>query len=83
MREAVAGLAGGEPVGIAFAHPSSLRVLEFSVKVVRHNSEKSFCGRLWKMVSTAPTRPVRFSRWSLTLAVEPCIISPFSLKELC
>ena len=48
MRGTATSIADGERVGTAFAHPSTLRFLEFSVKVVRHRIGKSFCGRLWE-----------------------------------
>jgi hypothetical protein len=35
-------------VGRVLAHLTSLLVLDFSVKVVRHKSLVFFCGRLWK-----------------------------------
>ena len=39
-------------------HPS-LRFPESSVKVVRHRSEKSFCGRLWKRLVSLRERRAR------------------------
>ena len=52
--------AGGRRVGRAFAHPSSLRFLEFSVKVVRHRIGKTFCGRLWESARGVPAKSRTF-----------------------
>jgi hypothetical protein len=47
------GFVSGDRVRRTFAHPSSLRVPEFSVKVVRHRSGENFCGRLWKRLAVS------------------------------
>ena len=49
-------MGGAKRVGRSFAHRSSLRFLEFSVKVVRHINWNSFCGRLWKRVCQPKSR---------------------------